>query len=190
MSSVNKVMLMGNMTRDPELRYTPRGTSLCEFGMAMNRTYTTKGGDEKEEATFVDVTFWSRRAEVVAEYFSKGDPIFVEGRLKLDQWETSDGRRSKLTVVGEQFAFCGQTSGGGKGQGGGESKDQFRPENHPARKKKQQDGGGGSESGQRQSSSQGVSQQSSSQQAQPQGQQQDDIPEGEGFDVNDDEIPF
>ncbi len=119
MGNVNKVFLMGNMTRDPELRYIPSGTAVCEFGVATNRQFKTRDGEQKEEVCFVDITFWGRRGEVISEYFKKGDPIFVEGRLKLDQWETSDGKRSKITVVGEDFQFLGGRSGGGSGAGGG-----------------------------------------------------------------------
>ncbi len=118
MGSVNKVLLMGNMTRDPELRYTPDGTPVCDFGLAINRQYQGRDGEKKEEVCFVDITFWRRRGEVVSEYFKKGDPIFVEGRLQLDQWETPDGRRSKLKVIGENFEFVGSASGGAQGSGG------------------------------------------------------------------------
>ncbi len=114
MANFNKVMLMGNLTRDPELRYTPSGTPVCEFGLATNRTYTTRDGEQREEPCFVDITMWGRRGVVISEYFTKGDPIFVEGRLQYDSWETPDGsRRSKLRVVAENFEFLGSTSGGG-----------------------------------------------------------------------------
>jgi single-strand DNA-binding protein len=81
MASLNKVFLMGNLTRDPELRYTPNGKGLCEFGVAVNRRFTTKDGEQRDETCFVDVTMWGRRAEVISEYFKKGSPIFIEGRL-------------------------------------------------------------------------------------------------------------
>lgn len=104
MPNLNKVMLMGNITRDPELRSTSGGTSVCEFGIAINRR---RKGSEKETC-FVDVTAWGRQAEVIAEHLSKGRPIFIEGRLQLDQWTTQDGsRRSKLKVVLESFEFLG-----------------------------------------------------------------------------------
>lgn len=119
MANFNKVFLMGNMTRDPELRYTPNGTPLCEFGMAINRSWTSRDGETREETCFVDVTMWGRRGEVISEYFSKGQPIFIEGRLKLDQWETPDGKRSKLSVVAENFEFIGSPRGGsGSSQSG------------------------------------------------------------------------
>ena len=107
MGNVNKVFLMGNLTREPELRSTPNGASVCEFGMATNRTYKTKDGQQHDDTCFVDVTMWGRRGEVVAEYFHKGDPIFVEGRLKLDQWEKDGQKRSKLTVTLDDFQFVG-----------------------------------------------------------------------------------
>ncbi len=111
MASLNKVFLMGNLTRDPELRYTPSGTPVCEFGLAVNRTYTTRDGEKRDETCFVDVTMWGRRGVVISEYFTKGRPIFVEGRLNYDSWETSEGRRSKLTVVAENFEFIGGRGG-------------------------------------------------------------------------------
>ena len=111
MANFNKVFLMGNLTRDPELRYTPSGTAICEFGMAVNRTYTTGAGEKKEETCFVSVTMWGKRGVVISEYFTKGRPIFIEGRLKFDSWESSEGRRSRLTVVAENFEFIGGRQG-------------------------------------------------------------------------------
>jgi single-strand DNA-binding protein len=107
MANLNRVFLMGNLTRDPELRYTPSGTPVCEFGMAMNRTYKTRDGEQREETCFVDVTMWGRRGVVISEYFTKGRPIFIEGRLKYDTWESPDGRRSKLSVTANNFEFIG-----------------------------------------------------------------------------------
>lgn len=105
MGNVNKVMLMGNLTRDPEVRYLPSGNPVCEFGMAVNRKWAGKDGKEGEEVLFVDVTLWGKRGEVVSEYFSKGDPIFVEGRLTLDTWEKDGQKRSKVKVTAENFEF-------------------------------------------------------------------------------------
>jgi len=120
MGNVNKVFLMGNLTRDPELRYTPNGTPVCEFGLATNRTYTTKDGQQRQDTCFVTVSVWGRRGVVVSEYFSKGSPIFVEGRLSYDTWETADGRRSRLTVVAEDFQFVAPaTSEAAASAGGG-----------------------------------------------------------------------
>ena len=113
MASLNKVFLIGNLTRDPELRYTPSGTAVADMSMAINRRYTTASGDKKEETCFVDVTLWARRAEVASQYLKKGSPVFVEGRLHLDKWENSEGqKRSKLKVIAENFQFMGSSTGG------------------------------------------------------------------------------
>lgn len=111
MGNVNKVFLMGNLTRDPELRYTPSGTAVCEFGLAVNRRYKTQDGEQHDDTCFVTVNMWGRRGTVVSEYFKKGSQIFVEGRLNYDSWETPDGKRSKLTVVAENFEFVGPRQG-------------------------------------------------------------------------------
>ncbi|VAX20285.1 Single-stranded DNA-binding protein [hydrothermal vent metagenome] len=113
MSSLNKVILIGNLTRDPELRYTPSGTAITKFGLATNRKFK-KGEELKEEVCFVDITVWGRQAESCSEYLSKGRSVCVEGRLSFSQWETEDGqKRSKLEVVGERVLFLG-----GRGDGG------------------------------------------------------------------------
>ena len=122
MPNLNKVMLIGNVTRDPEIKYTPKGTAVAEVGLAINRVYTPEGGEKREETTFVDVTFWGRQAEIVGEYAKKGKPIYVEGRLQLDTWDDkqSGQKRSKLRVVGEQLQLLGSRpgSGGGEYEGG------------------------------------------------------------------------
>jgi len=108
MANLNKVFLMGNLTRDPELRYTPSGTAVVDFGMAMNRRWTSQDGQKKEDTCFVDVQAWARSAEVISEYCRKGAPLFVEGRLQFDSWEGRDGqKRSKLRVTVENFQFLG-----------------------------------------------------------------------------------
>lgn len=113
---------MGNLTRDPELRVTPGGLSICKFGLAVNRRFTTKEGEAREEVTFVDIDAFGRQAEVIAKYLGKGQPIHVEGRLKLDQWETKEGeKRSRLGVVLEGFQFVGPAQGGGEDSEGGRS---------------------------------------------------------------------
>ncbi len=113
MPNLNKVFLMGNLTRDPELRYTPSGTAVASFGIAINRRYRSQSGEDREDTCFVDATAFARQAEVLSEYMSKGRPIFVEGRLNLDQWEDkqSGQRRSKLTVIIENFQFIGGRQG-------------------------------------------------------------------------------
>ena len=106
MGNYNKVLLMGNLTRDPELRYTPAGTAVATFGLAVNRRWRRQDGEQGEETCFVDITAFGRQAEVVSEYLSKGRPVFVEGRLRLDNWETPDGqKRSRHTVTLENFQF-------------------------------------------------------------------------------------
>jgi single-strand DNA-binding protein len=121
MASFNKVILMGNLTRDPQMKYLPSQTAVVEFGLACNRRYKTQSGEDKEEVTFVDCTAFGRTGEVINQYFTKGKPIFIEGRLKYDQWEDKQGggKRSKLTVVIENFQFVGGRDGGGGGGGGG-----------------------------------------------------------------------
>ena len=165
MGNLNKVLLMGNLTRDPELRYIPSGTPVCEFGIAVNRSYTGKDGTRREEALFVDVSMWGKRGVAVSEYFSKGRAIFIEGRLKYDTWETPEGKRSKVSVVAENFQFVGppqeagqsgrrgapQESGGQRGQ---------QPPGGPAKGKPPQESAPSEEKAE------------------------------EGFDVSDEEIPF
>lgn len=112
MANLNKVFLMGNLTRDPELRYTPSGVAVTDFGLAVNRSWKSQNGEKREEVTFVDVQAWARTAEVISEYCKKGSPIFVEGRLQYDSWEGKDGqKRSRLRVVAETFQFIGAPSG-------------------------------------------------------------------------------
>lgn len=121
MPNLNRVFLMGNLTRDPELRYTPGGTAVTDVGLAVNRRVQDKAtGTWKEETTFIDVTFWGRKAEVVCEYMQKGRPMFVEGRLQLDSWEDrqTGQKRSRLKVVGEQIEFIGGRQEGGRQEGG------------------------------------------------------------------------
>ena len=123
MASFNKVILLGNLTRDPEVRYTPKGSAVTDIGLAVNRVYTTETGEKREEATFVDITLWGRTAEIAGEYLKKGRPVLIEGRLQLDTWDDkqSGQKKSKLKVVGEalQLLSSGQR-GGGEGGGGGD----------------------------------------------------------------------
>lgn len=120
MASYNRVILMGNLTRDPELRYTPSQTAVSDIGLAINDRRKGNDGQWIEETTFVDVTLWGRTAEVASEYLSKGSPVLIEGRLKLDTWENKEGeKRSKLHVVCERMQMLGSKGGGGGGGGGG-----------------------------------------------------------------------
>ena len=124
MANFNKVFLMGRLTRDPELRYTKNGTAVCKFGLAVNSTFGGKDAARQEKTTFIDITAWERRAEVITEYFKKGSPIFLEGRLELDQWETENKeKRSKLYVVAERFEFLERApkSEGGAAEGAASS---------------------------------------------------------------------
>lgn len=118
MANYNRVILLGNLTRDPELRYIPSGTAVADVGLAVNERYKNSSGEWVEEPVFVDVTLWARTAEVASEYLSKGSPVLIEGRLKLDSWQTSDGqKRSKLRVVCERMQMLGaRGAGGGPGR--------------------------------------------------------------------------
>ena len=115
MASFNKVILMGNLTRKPEVRYTQGGTAICKFGLAVNRRFKDQTGEWKEEATFVDITFFGKRGEAFAKYHDKGKTAFIEGSLRLDQWDDkqSGEKRSKLYVVGDDWQFVGAAGGGG-----------------------------------------------------------------------------
>ena len=119
MANFNKVVLVGNLTRDPELRYTPKGTAIAKLGLAVNRVWTNEAGEKKEEVTFVDVDVFGRTAENVGQYMRKGRPILIEGRLKLDQWDDKQTgqKKSRLGVVAENVQFLGSASGGGEGGG-------------------------------------------------------------------------
>ena len=115
MASFNRVILMGNLTRDVEIKYLPSGTAVAEIGLAVNeRRKDQKTGQMIESVTFVDITLWDRNAEIAGEYLSKGSPILVEGRLKLDTWESEGQKRSKLKVVADGFRMLG-SKGGGQG---------------------------------------------------------------------------
>ena len=125
MANLNKVMLIGNLTRDPELRVTPKGTAICTFSIAVNRKFKDDSGGEREEVTYVDIEAWGKSGENISRYCTKGRPLFVEGRLRLDQWEdkTTKEKRSRMKVVLENFQFLGSgradgAPGGGGGEGG------------------------------------------------------------------------
>jgi single-strand DNA-binding protein len=117
MASFNKVVLLGNVTRDPELRYISSGTAVTEIGLAVNDRRKTASGEWVEETTFVDVTLWGRTAEIAGEYVTKGAPLMVEGRLKLDTWEKDGKKNSKLRVVGEKMVLLGNKGEGPRGGG-------------------------------------------------------------------------
>jgi single-strand DNA-binding protein len=121
MASYNKVLLMGNLTRDPQMKYLPNQTAVVDFGLACNRRYKTQSGEDREEVTFVDCSAFGRTAEVINQYFTKGKPIFIEGRLRYETWEDKQGggKRSKLSVHIDNFQFIGGRDGAGGGGGGG-----------------------------------------------------------------------
>ncbi|MCB1209145.1 MAG: single-stranded DNA-binding protein [Verrucomicrobiales bacterium] len=141
MASFNKVMLIGNLTRDPEVRYTPKGTAVCDIGLAVNRVYSTDAGERQEEVTFLDVTLWGRQAEIAQQYLVKGRPVFIEGRLQMDTWEDKQTgqRRSKIKIVGEGMQLLGSRGERDEGGGGGPP-----PQRAPQR---QNYGGGGGSGG-------------------------------------------
>ena len=119
MANYNKVMLIGNLTRDPQLSYLPSQTAVVEFGLAVNRKWRGKDGQDKEETCFVDCRAFGKTAETINKYLSKGRPVFVEGRLTFDSWQAADGsKRSKHRITVENFQFLGAPTGAGAGQGG------------------------------------------------------------------------
>lgn len=134
MAYLNKVFLIGNLTRDPELRVTPKGTAICQFGLAVNRQFKDESGQTRDETTFVDIEAWGKQGELVSKYLTKGSPAMVEGRLKLDQWEDkqSGQKRSKLKVVLDNVQFLSSrgAGAGGPAAGGEEGVDQTTPERH------------------------------------------------------------
>jgi single-strand DNA-binding protein len=178
MASYNKVMLMGNLTRDPEVRYTPKGSAVADLALAVNRTYTAESGERREEVTYVDIVLWSKLAELAGQYLKKGRAVFIEGRLQMDTWEDKQTgqKRSRIKVVGENMQFVdsrrdggGEDDGGGGGGGGGYSRGP-RPSGS---------GGGGQ---------QRAPQQSSRQQQPPANEEFNEGPITEG--MEDDDIPF
>jgi single-strand DNA-binding protein len=125
MASFNKVILLGNLTRDPELKYTPKGTAVAQIGLAVNRVYSNDQGEKVEEVTFVDVDLFGRTAEIANEYLRKGRPVLIEGRLKLDSWDDKQTgqKRSRLKIIGEAMQLLGGRDSGGGGGGGEESRE-------------------------------------------------------------------
>jgi single-strand DNA-binding protein len=117
MASLNKVMLIGNVTRDPEVKFTPKGSAVADLGLAVNRIYTNQAGERVEEVTYVDVELWGRLAEIAGEYAKKGRPVFIEGRLRMDSWEDkqSGQKRTRLRVVGDGLQLLGSRPGGAPG---------------------------------------------------------------------------
>ncbi len=143
MASFNKVILLGNLTRDPEVRYTPKGSAVCDLGIAVNRAYTTDSGERREEVTFVDVVLWARLAEIAGEYLKKGRPVFIEGRLQMDTWDDKQTgqKRTRLRVVGETMQLLGGRPGGtgGAGETTGENRQTSAPPKPSARAEPDED---------------------------------------------------
>lgn len=129
MANLNRVLLIGNLTRDPEVRYTPKGTAVTDIGIAVNRVYSGDDGEKKEETTFVDVTLWGRQAEVAQEYLKKGRQVFVEGRLQLDTWDDKQTgqKRSRLRVVAENMQMLGSRGEGESSSGPASSQRRATP---------------------------------------------------------------
>ncbi len=166
MAYLNKVLLIGNMTRDPELRYLQTGTAVCDFGVAVNNKRRDKSGEMKEEVLFMDVTAFGKQAETISEYLQKGRSIFVEGRLKMDEWTGQDGqKRSKMKMVLEQFGFMDSKPGGGAQSSGGGARP---PVNRPQQARPAAPG----------------------QSAAPQKPGPDQPPAGNDFDSQEESIPF
>ena len=125
MANLNKVLLMGNLTRDPEVRYTPKGTAVGDLAIAINDSYKAQDGTIKESVTYVDIEVWGRQAETCKQYLTKGRPVFIEGVLKLDQWEQEGQKKSRLKVRADRVQFLGGGSGGGgQGRSGGGGSEQ------------------------------------------------------------------
>lgn len=131
MAYLNKVFLIGNLTRDPELRVTPKGTAVCSFGLAVNRTFRDDSGATREETTYVDLEAWGKQGELISKYLSKGSPAMIEGRLRFDSWESKTGeKRSKLRVVVDNVQFLGRSGAEGSAEGEHQNSERHSP---PAR---------------------------------------------------------
>jgi single-strand DNA-binding protein len=182
MASLNKVMLIGNLTRDPEVRYTPKGSAVADLAIAVNRSYQTDNGERMEEVTYIDVVVWARLAELAGQYLRKGSPVFFEGRLQMDTWEdkATGQKRSKIRVVAENMQFLGK---GGRGDEGGDSSGGYSGGGGGASfPQRRQAGGGGGGYPQRQQAAQRPPQRPAA---------EDDFGEGPiTDDLDGDEIPF
>lgn len=188
MASYNKVMLIGNLTRDPEVRYTPKGSAVCDIGLAVNRVYSSESGEKVEEVTFVDVVLWSKLAELAGKYLHKGRPVFIEGRLQMDSWEDKQTgqKRTRLRVVGEQMQFLGSPGGERAGGGGDHEEGGYSGGGSGGGY-----GGGGYNRPQQRPQQQRPAPQQRPQQRPAPAQQNDDFGEGPITDgMEDDDIPF
>lgn len=188
MASLNKVMLIGNLTRDPEVRYTPKGSAVADLAIAVNRSYQTDSGERQEEVTYVDVVAWSRLAELAGQYLHKGRAVFVEGRLQMDSWEdkATGQKRSKIRVVAENLQFLDSKGAGGGGRGGDEYGEGGGYSSAPPQQQQRRPaaGGGGGYARPAQASQQRPPQR-------PAPAQEEDFGEGPITDgMEDDDIPF
>jgi single-strand DNA-binding protein len=144
MASFNRVILIGNLTRDPEVRFASGNNAICKFGLAVSRNFTTRDGEKREETTFVDIDAFGKVGEILGKYLAKGRPVMIEGRLQLDSWENKDGeKRNKLKVVCENFQFLGTGRGGDDEKSG--SGGSFERTSPPSRESSSRSGGGSSE---------------------------------------------
>ena len=134
MASLNRVTLIGNLTRDPELRHTPKGTAVAELGMAINRDWKDESGNKQSETTFLDVVLWGRQAEIAQQYLTKGKPVYIEGRLQMETWDDKETgkKRSKLKIVGEQMQFLGSA------KDSGDLGERLAPQSRPQQQQRQQ----------------------------------------------------
>lgn len=185
MASLNKVMLIGNLTRDPEVRYTPKGTAVCDIGLAVNRRFINEAtGERQEEVTYLDVVLWGKQAELAGQYLHKGRSLFIEGRLQMDTWEdkATGQKRNKIKIVCENMQFIGGTGGGGGGQHADDGEGGYSA---PPQQARRPAGGGGGGYQQRQAPAQQRPPQ------RPAPQQNDDFGEGPITDgLDGDDIPF
>jgi single-strand DNA-binding protein len=192
MASLNKVMLIGNLTRDPEVRFTPKGNAVCDMAIAVNRRYLSDTGERVEEVTYLDIVLWNKQAELAGQYLAKGRSVFIEGRLQMDSWEdkATGQKRTKVRVVCENMQFLdskgapgGGGGGGGNYQGGDDEGGYSAPPPQQQRRPAPQQGGGG-----------GYQRSAAPQQRPPQRPapaQQDDFGEGPITDgLEGDDIPF
>jgi single-strand DNA-binding protein len=152
MASLNKVMIIGNLTRDPEVRYTPKGSAVCDMAIAVNRRYVTDSGERQEEVTYLDIVLWNKQAELAGQYLAKGRAVFIEGRLQMDTWEdkASGQKRSKIRIVCENMQFLDSKGAGGGGGGsyqggddGSEGGGYSAPAPAPQQRRPMGGGGGG-----------------------------------------------
>jgi single-strand DNA-binding protein len=191
MANYNKIILVGNLTRDPQLRYLPSQMAVCDFGLAVNHKYRTKNGEDREEVLFIDVAAFGKQAEIINQYCQKGRPLLVEGRLKYDTWEDKQGggKRSKHSVVIDNFQLLGGRDGGGAGGGAGGGN---TPTYDDAGAGDPGGGGGGAGGGQRRPMPSRAPQQPMQPQRPPASaqQQQPEPPFSENQEFKEDDIPF